>query len=539
MEELMETLPDVPSKRPTDSETWADYRTQFQAVRDECLGWRHFISKMKGGILRTCYYIMDASDDGSQVLTKDSKGETVIAVYSRKHFGQLKKGDLVLIGGDPLTGMVIMGRCPVQSHTGELMVFERAFQDGKLEVSNNGTREVFFCTEDLHSQIKSETVKPGAMLICMRGVNIAFEAVPKQDGMDRFKFLLDEDAPDVLVERDIGSPPPCINETFEFFRMEMTKPQLRRKYGLRPLMTQLYEGPPGGGKTLSLKAVHRGMYDIIKELTGLNESEIGRRVLKMKASQMLSMWLGESDKAFERFFDETAEVARKPVKVGKKERTLPTFVIIEELDSMFRQRSGSSHDPVERIMTTALQRLDPINEELSRGIICIIGTTNEPGLVDRAFLRRIGGKTVRFGMLTMSSFPKVLEKHLSKLPVASTNGTSQHDLRAKMVEELTGLFFSKDNKPIVEITLHKRPDTVVKYRRDFFSGALVDRAVQEAAGMALKAEMDGNGDGIEVKQLGLAFQNQIKSTVDQLSEQNAHKYVDLPDGEHVEKVKRV
>lgn len=538
MEELMETLPDVPSRRPTNDETWADCRSKFQALRDESLGWRNFFNRMKQGVLRTCYYIMDARDDGSQVLTKDSKGETVIAVYSQKHFGKLKKGDLVLIGGDPMSGMAIIGRCPVQSHTGELMTLERVLPDGKLEVSDNGRREVFFCTEDLHHQIKSKTVKAGALLICMRGVNIAFEAVPKQDGMDRLKFLLDEDAPDVLVNRDIGSPPPCINEIFEFFRMEMTNPELRRKYGLRSLATWLWEGPPGCGKTLAIKGVHRGMYDIIKEITGLSESETGRRVLKMKASAMLSMWLGESDKAFERFFDEVVEVSRKPVKAGNKERILPTLVIIEELDSMFRQRQGNSHDPVERIMTTALQRLDPINEELSRGIINIIGTTNESGLVDRAFQRRIGGKTVRFGMLTADSFPKVLEKHLDRLPVASNNGTKQHELRAQIVEELTDLFFKNDNKPIVEITLHKRPD-VAKYRRDFFSGALVDRAVQEAAGMALKAEMEGNGNGIEVKQIGIAFNNQIQSTLNQLSEQNAHKYVDLPDGEHVEKVKKV
>lgn len=543
MEEQAE-IPAIPVRMPECREDWLAIRQNYGKVTEELQAFRSFFEKMKSGTQRTCIFIGRCEGKGreDQVVTEDSKGEIVVAVHNQKMFGPLKRGELVLVGGDPVSGFAITGRCPIQPGVGSIMTLERSVKGdhSKVEVvASEGQKQIYWTSQDLADLINEGKVAPGAQLICSPSSHVAHEALPPVDGLSRFKYLLDEDAPDVIVERDIGAPPAAFFEVVEFFRMEMVNPALRRKYGARPLHTRLFTGPPGGGKTLTLKAIHKALYEITKEVTGVDEKTAGRRVLKMRSSQMLSMWLGESEKAFDRFFDEVVEIARKPVRVGKKERHLPTFVIMEEFDALARQRAGHAHDPVERIMTTLLQRLDPINEELSCGIICLIATTNEPGIIDRAALRRIGGKIDYFGMLTLSSFPKVLEKHIAKLPMASNNGDKQHELRAKAVEDISALLFEKDTKPVVEISMQGRSDVVRKYRRDFLSGALVDRAVQEAASIALKAEFDGSGDGLNAKQLASAFHNQISSVISQLSEGNAHKYVDIPDGEAVAKVKRV
>jgi len=81
--------------------------------------------------------------------------------------------------------------------------------------------------------------------------------------------------------------------------------------------------------------------------------------------------------------------------------------------------------------------LDSTRPELQKKLILFVGTTNEAGQVDRAFLRRIGGTVEVFGRLNRRAFAAVLEKHLDELPVASNNAAPDfaHPGRIVMADE--------------------------------------------------------------------------------------------------------
>jgi hypothetical protein len=91
----------------------------------------------------------------------------------------------------------------------------------------------------------------------------------------------------------------------------------------------------------------------------------------------------------------------------------------------------------------------------------------------------------------------------------------------------------------VELTYAGSTTPVIKYRRDFLTGALVDRAVQQAAMVACQSEVqDPAARGITRTHLMRALNSQVISLVTQLREQNVASYADLPDGVRVASLRR-
>ena len=133
----------------------------------------------------------------------------------------------------------------------------------------------------------------------------------------------------------------------------------------------------------------------MSEVTGAPIDALPPRVLRLRPAQVLSKWLGESDRNLDRFFDEAEGLAAEPfVRDGRSFR-LPVLAILEEIDGLARSRGEDA--VYDRILTTALQRLDPTRPELRDKLILFLATTNVPHQVDAAFLRRIGGQVERFG----------------------------------------------------------------------------------------------------------------------------------------------
>jgi transitional endoplasmic reticulum ATPase len=153
--------------------------------------------------------------------------------------------------------------------------------------------------------------------------------------------------------------------------LETTKERLREtiqwplEYGsvfeamdLQAAKGVLLYGPPGTGKTLLAKAV---------------ANEADSNFISVKGPELLSKWVGESEKGVREVFSKARENA-------------PTVIFFDEIDSIATERGQNTSDSGvgERVVSQLLTELDGL-EELED--VVVIATSNRPDLIDNALLR--------------------------------------------------------------------------------------------------------------------------------------------------------
>ena len=127
--------------------------------------------------------------------------------------------------------------------------------------------------------------------------------------------------------------------------------------GIRPSRGVLLSGPPGTGKTLMARA-----------LAGESEANF----ISVKGPQLLSMWVGETERAIREVFRKARQAA-------------PSIVFFDELDALVPSRgNGGGNEVTERAVAQLLTELDGI-EEL-RGVF-VLAATNRPDRLDPALVR--------------------------------------------------------------------------------------------------------------------------------------------------------
>lgn len=124
----------------------------------------------------------------------------------------------------------------------------------------------------------------------------------------------------------------------------------------------LLYGPPGCGKTLLVAA-------IVNEIEGI--------FMYIKSSNLLSKWLGESERKVSAIF----EYARK---VGKEK---PVIIFLDEADDLLGIYEHEIGGEV-RVRNQFLQELDGLTEKGEKYFIYVIAATNKPWKLDIGFLRR-------------------------------------------------------------------------------------------------------------------------------------------------------
>ncbi|MEM2542228.1 MAG: CDC48 family AAA ATPase [Candidatus Korarchaeum sp.] len=162
--------------------------------------------------------------------------------------------------------------------------------------------------------------------------------------------------PNVTWE-DVGGLEDVKRELREIVELPLKNPDSFRRMGIEPPRGVLLYGPPGCGKTLVAKAV-------------ANESEAN--FISVKGPELLSKWVGESEKAVRMIFRKARQVA-------------PAIIFIDEIDSLFPRRGIHADSGVsERVVSQMLTEIDGIQP--LRDVV-VIGATNRPDLIDPAILR--------------------------------------------------------------------------------------------------------------------------------------------------------
>lgn len=149
----------------------------------------------------------------------------------------------------------------------------------------------------------------------------------------------------------------------------------------------LLYGPPGTGKTMIAKAI---------------ACEVGAKFYSVKGSDIVSKWVGESEKNINALFEEA----------NKQDRAI---IFIDEMDSLLGKRGVDTHN--DKRVNEFLQQMDGFSGKNPN--LLLLGATNRPWDIDSAVLR-----SGRFSQKIYIPLPDakarkfMIEKSMKNVPVS-------------------------------------------------------------------------------------------------------------------------
>lgn len=217
--------------------------------------------------------------------------------------------------------------------------------------------------------------------------------VSRQHFVDAMKFVEPSALREVMISKptvhweDVGGLDEAKDKLRELVELPLLKPELFTQVGIKPAKGILLSGPPGTGKTLLAKAV---------------ATEANANFISVKGPELVSKWVGESEKHIREIFKKARQVA-------------PTIIFFDEFDSIAKARGSSFSDSTEKIVNQLLTEMDGI-EELEK--VVILAATNRKDLIDPALLR-----PGRFDAIVDLDIPnkatreKIFRVHTQRMPL--------------------------------------------------------------------------------------------------------------------------
>ena len=218
--------------------------------------------------------------------------------------------------------------------------------------------------------------------------------VTAQDFNDALKEIEPSAMREVFIEiptvtwADVGGLDEVKKELHEAVELPLEDPGSFTRLGIKPPRGVLLFGAPGTGKTLLARAI---------------ATESKANFISIKGPEIMSKWVGESEKAVRMIFKKAKQVS-------------PSIVFLDELDAIAPRRGGHfDSGATERVVNQLLTSMDGL-EDLEN--VMVIAATNRPDIVDPALLR-----PGRFDKLILIPVPdeasrmKILQVHTKDMPL--------------------------------------------------------------------------------------------------------------------------
>jgi len=187
---------------------------------------------------------------------------------------------------------------------------------------------------------------------------------------------------------DVGGLEDELKRVREIIELPLKHPELFDRLGIDAPKGVLLYGPPGTGKTLIAKAV---------------ASESGANFYSIQGPEIMSKYYGQSEEKLREKFEEA-------------EKTAPSIVFIDEIDSIAPKREEVSGETERRVVAQMLTLMDGLG---GRGQVIVIGATNREDAIDPA-LRRPGrfDREIEIGVPTLSGRKEIMQIHTRGMPLA-------------------------------------------------------------------------------------------------------------------------
>ncbi|KAL9269882.1 SUPPRESSOR OF K(+) TRANSPORT GROWTH DEFECT 1-like protein [Drosera capensis] len=200
----------------------------------------------------------------------------------------------------------------------------------------------------------------------------------------------------------------------------------------RPWRAFLLYGPPGTGKSYLAKAV---------------ATEADSTFFSISSSDLVSKWMGESEKLVSNLFQMARESA-------------PSIIFIDEIDSLCGQRGeGNESEASRRIKTELLVQMQGVGHNDEK--VLVLAATNTPYALDQAVRRRFD-KRIYIPLPDLKARQHMFKVHLGDTP----NNLSEGDFEnlARKTEGFSGSDISVCVKDVLFEPVRKTQDAMFFYK---------------------------------------------------------------------------
>lgn len=239
---------------------------------------------------------------------------------------------------------------------------------------------------------------------------------------------------------DIGGLDIAKRDLQEMVELPLRDPAVFREAGIIAPKGLLLTGPSGTGKTLLAKAV---------------ATESDANFISVKGPELISKWVGESEKAIREVFKKAKQVA-------------PCVIFFDEFDSIASTRGSSTNNVNDKIVNQLLTELDGV-EELTG--VSIIAATNRVDLIDEA-LKRPGrlDAIIEVGLPDEKVRYEIFKIHTKNMPLEKVNLQKL----AEDTKELSGADIAGICQKAGLIGIRARKSGKIKITQKMFDEALKD-----------------------------------------------------------------
>ena len=365
---------------------------------------------------------------------------------------------------------------------GPIMKVNEILEDGRLRLGQDAGLSNLLVRRS-HA-LKDAVLRVGDEVRLDSGQRLAIEALPKS--AQEHRLLTD------VTERpwtSIGGQDEAVGAIRDAVELPYLHGDLFQTFQHPIPKGFLLHGPPGCGKTLLGRATAYNLRQRMQEQDGIDRPDF---FLHVKGPEILSMWLGESERQVRSLFQQCREKAAE----GHL-----AFLFIDEAESVLGTRSGgrigsSILNTLVPMFCTEMDGLDPLNN------VVVILASNRADLIDPAILRpgRIDRK-IRVQRPDQAGAEAIYQIYLDcGIPLAKSAN--------KLAKAITEAHFEpSDHNRFLEVTL-RSGKTESLFRGDMVSGALIESIVERAKGHAIQRS-------IEKQKLSFLTLADLKAALDQ------------------------
>lgn len=354
---------------------------------------------------------------------------------------------------------------------------------------------------ELGQPLLGERLSVGDHLLYDQRSGCVIEKLPKSEAEE----LVLEEVPDVDYEH-IGGLQKELEQVRDAVELPFLYPEIFSNFKLSAPKGVLLYGPPGCGKTLIAKAVANS---IAKKLGHLTGKEVRSYFLHVKGPELLSKYVGESERQVREVFKKAKERA---------DDGHPVIVFFDEMDALFRTRgTGISSDIESTIVPQFLSEIDGV-ERLNN--VIVIGASNRQDLIDPAVLRagRLDVK-VKVGRPDAVAAQDIFSKYITTALPFADDDLKRYDgdikilVNAVIQKTVDAMYATSEENRFIEVT-YANGEKEVLYFKDFASGALIEGIVSRAKKYAVKRAIAQEGHGLRSDDLIRAIREEFKEHED-------------------------